>query len=210
MAELIIIGAGGHTKVLIDILQQRNQKIIGILEGNKNLIGTEVLGIKVLGLDDAIADYPAHLVQIVNGVGSTITLKQRRLVFNRYKDMGYHFHSVIHPSACIAKEAVLGEGVQIMAGSIIQPGCYVGDNTIINTRVSIDHDCFIGNHVHIAPGAVLSGSVRIEQNVHIGTGAVIIQGLHIDQDSLIGAGSVVIRDVPAQSKISGVPARQMQ
>ena len=96
-----------------------------------------------------------------------------------------------------------------MAGSVIQPGSVIGRNVIINTRTSIDHDCEISDHVHVAPGVTLSGKVKIAAGAHIGTGATVIQGINIGANSMIGAGAVVVSDVAGDSKVIGVPAREV-
>lgn len=211
MNKLIIIGSGGHAKVLINILQTYTKnEIVGILDANTSLHNKEVLGVKVLGPDEEITNHPANKVQLVNGIGSIDVPKQRKFIFNKFKTMGYQFFSVIHPFSHIAKDAVLGEGVQIMAGSIIQPGCCIGNNVIVNTRVTIDHDCHINEHVHLAPGAILSGNISIGDGSHIGTGAVIVQSITLGKDCLVGAGAVVIRDVPKKSRVAGVPAKTMK
>ena len=133
----------------------------------------------------------------------------RRKLFESFKAKGYFFASVQHPSAIVSKGAFLLEGVQIMAGAILQIGCTVGDNSIINTKASVDHDTVIGSHVHIAPGVTLCGNVRIENCVHIGSGATIIQNIQICQDSTVGAGSLVIRNISANSLVFGVPAKEV-
>ncbi|HEX3032888.1 MAG TPA: NeuD/PglB/VioB family sugar acetyltransferase, partial [Bacillota bacterium] len=133
----------------------------------------------------------------------------RSKLFDKFKADGYSFASVIHPSAIIGYDVELGEGVQILAGAIIQPGSRVGANTIINTKASLDHDCIIGAQVHVAPGVTMSGNVRIADGVHIGTGAVLIQGISVGRNSLVGAGAVVIRDVTAESTVVGVPAKEV-
>jgi len=94
-----------------------------------------------------------------------------------------------------------------MAGAVVQAGCVIGSNTIINTRASVDHDSKIGAHVHVAPGVVLSGGVTIYDEAHLGTGAVVIQGVTIGRASVVGAGAVVIRDVSDGAKVVGVPAK---
>jgi len=96
-----------------------------------------------------------------------------------------------------------------MAGSVIQPGSVIKKNTIINTKVSVDHDCIIGAHVHLAPGVTISGGVCVEDAVHIGTGALVIQGIHIGKKCLIGAGSLVLNNIKEGSTVFGLPAREM-
>jgi len=197
--SLIIIGGGGHTKVLVDILRSRKMIILGITDTNPDL--KKVLGIPVLGKDDVILDHSPDQVHLVNGIGSVSQPFLRQKVYEKFKKAGYTFTQVIHPSAIISKEAMLSEGVQVLAGSIVQTGCLIGENSIINNRASVDHDCQIGKHVHIAPGATLSGNVHVGELTHIGTGATVIQGIRIGKQSIIGAGTTIIKNVPDNFKL---------
>ncbi|MBF0405890.1 MAG: NeuD/PglB/VioB family sugar acetyltransferase [Candidatus Riflebacteria bacterium] len=205
-SRLIILGAGGHAKVLIETLQKMEQRVSGI--ATPEVLPDNVFeGIPVIGNDDTILSIPRDQVKLVNGLGSTGILGRRKSLYEKFKTFGYEFFSVIHPSAVIAANSVLMEGVQIMAGTVIQPGSKIGCNTIINTRASVDHDCKIGNHVHVSPGVTLSGGVEIDDCTHIGTGANVIQYLKIGRNSLIGAGALVIRNVLDQQMVTGVPAK---
>lgn len=205
---VLILGSSGHAKVLIDCLHANAEvNILGILDIDSERHGKTVLGELILGSDDLLNQYPPYEVYLVNGIGSIGSNTYRAEIFNKFKQIGYNFLSVIHPSAIISTDIVLGEGVQIMAGSITQPGCKIGNNVIINTNASIDHDCQIEDHVHIAPGVVCSGGVTIGDGAHIGTGAVIIQGLSIGSKSLIAAGAVVVNDIMSGTKVMGIPAK---
>lgn len=208
--DLLLIGAGGHAKVLIDSLSHQPQvNILGILDASGERVGEELLGVKILGTDDAIKNYSPAKVQLVNALGSVDIPALRKKVYEHFKALGFTFYTVIHPTACIAKSCTIGEGCQILAGSIIQPDCVLGANVIINTGATLDHDCQIGDHTHIAPGAVLSGTVSIDAESHIGTRAVIIQNIHLGRQCLVGAGSVVINNLKAGSKVVGVPAKMI-
>lgn len=206
---VIIVGAGGHAKVVIDMLQVSSVEIIGVSDSDPDKHGTYVLGIPVIGNDEVISQYKPEQIFLVNGIGSVGLPMVRTAIFNEFKKLNYSFVTVIHPSAIVASDVILGEGVQIMAGAIIQPGCNIESNSIINTSTSVDHDCYIGLHVHLAPGVILSGGVGIGDGVHVGTGAVIIQGVQIGRDSIVGAGAVVINHVAENVKVIGVPAREV-
>ncbi|MFA6224290.1 MAG: acetyltransferase [Desulfomonilaceae bacterium] len=207
---VIVIGAGGHSKVVADALRTSGRIALGFLEANLDLHGRIIDGLKVLGCDDLLLDYPPETINLANGIGSTVSTEARRTVYERLNRGGYKFETVYHPSATIAQSAQIFSGVQIMAGGVIQPGVIIGENTIINTGAIVDHDCIIGKHCHIAPGVVLSGEVQVGDGCHIGTGADVIQGLSIGAGSLVAAGAVVIQDVPPNTWVAGVPARIME
>jgi len=205
---IIIIGAGGHAKVLIEALLASSVVIAGIVDSDIALAGINIFGVPVLGGDDVVNEFQPSGVLLVNGLGSVGLPVKRQQLFERFKSMGYYFATVVHPSAVVASDVLLSEGVQVMAGTVIQPGCRIGLNTIINTRTSVDHDCKIGDHVHIAPGVTLSGDVIISSMVHVGTGATIIQGISIGKGCLVAAGAVVIKNVQSGFRVRGVPGRE--
>jgi sugar O-acyltransferase (sialic acid O-acetyltransferase NeuD family) len=207
---VIIIGAGGHTKVLIATLVLLRREIIGVMEANHEKQGGFLSAIPIIGDDQAIKNYKPEKIELVNGIGSVGSPHKRMEIYQRFKKQGYKFAGVVHPSAIVMSDVQFGEGVQIMAGAIIQPGVRIGDNAIINTGAILDHDCIIGEHTHIAPGAVLSGGVHIGVASHVGTSATIIQGIRIGGNSIIGAGAVVIKNIPADNKAAGVPARNIK
>lgn len=204
---VLIIGGGGHAKVLIDTLLVLKAAVLGIVDADSQKIGQSILGVKILGDDSIIGNYSPQEILLVNGIGAIAPMPVRVKLYERFHSQGYTFAAVIHPSAIVAKNAQLGEGVQVMAGAIIQPGCELGFNTIVNTRASVDHDCKLAAHVHIAPGCVLSGNVSVGRYTHIGTGSTVIQGIHIGAASLVGAGAVVVQDVGDGQTVYGVPAR---
>ena len=204
---VIVIGGGGHAKVLVNTLLDLSVNILGFTDCDAGNIDQTILEVRALGDDDIILQYPTDTIRLVNGLGSTKSTKKHKEIFEYFKKRGYSFATVIHPASIVSRDVVISEGAQIMAGAIVQPGSHIGRNTIINTKVSIDHDCSIGDHVHLAPGVTLSGMVKTGSGAHIGTGATVIQGIHIGQNSLIGAGALVLKDVPAGATVVGVPAQ---
>lgn len=205
---VIVIGGGGHAKVLIDILLIRGNEVLGYSDVDTNQKGTKLLGVPMIGDDNIVLEHKPESVELVNALGSVRLPAKRKNLFDKFKDRGFTFASVIHPSAVIASDVEIREGAQIMAGAIIQPGSRIGLNTIVNTKTSVDHDCIIGDHVHLAPGTTISGGVTVGAGVHIGVGATVIQGVRIGDNSLIGAGSLVLKDVPKGAKVMGVPAME--
>jgi sugar O-acyltransferase (sialic acid O-acetyltransferase NeuD family) len=206
--SVIVLGGGGHAKVLIDALHAQSIKVLGFTDVQSNH-KLSILGSEALGADDVVLTYATEHVQLVNGLGSIGAPMARKRLYEQFKKRGYRFANVIHPSAIIGAEVDLAEGIQVMAGAVIQVGCHIGETTMINTRATIDHDCQVGAHVHVAPGVTLSGGVTVENGVHIGTGATVIQGIRIGKNSIIGAGAVVINDVKEGTTVVGVPAREV-
>ena len=204
---LILVGSGGHARVLLSTLRLLGARILGFVDPDKTR--AELLGIPCLGGDDAISSDPSQVL-LVNGLGSVASIGNRLRVYESFRRRGYRFASVIHPGAIIAPEAELADGVQIMAGAILQTGCVIEENCIINTGARVDHDCVIRAHAHIAPGAVLSGNVHVGSRSHVGAGATVIQGVHIGSDAIVGAGAVVLSDVPECCTVVGIPARPIR
>lgn len=204
---VIVLGAGGHAKVLIAILKRLDAAIIGATDADPKLAGATIMGVPVLGDDSAITAHVPTSVLLVNGLGTVKSTAVRRGVFERFIARGYRFATVVDPLALIVGPVEVGEGAQILAGAVVQPDAVVGANAIINTRASIDHDCRIGAHVHVAPGATLSGGVHVGEGAHIGTGAAVIQNMRIGTASIVGAGAAVVTDIPDGATAMGVPAR---
>ncbi len=207
---MIILGAGGHARVLIEAVKLHSRPVIGIVDADAGKNGQSIMGIPVFGNDDEILHFHPDDVELVNGIGSIASTALRASLFNRFKALGYRFATILHPSSIIASDAIIDEGAQIMAGAVIQVGVRIGMNSIINTRCAVDHDCTIGASCHLAPGVTLSGMVHVGDGTHIGTGAVVIQGVEIGPNSIIGAGSVVLHHVHGGSTVYGVPAREAQ
>jgi UDP-perosamine 4-acetyltransferase len=207
MNPVVLIGGGGHAKVLIEALRLSEVEIAGITDPRQDACPAAETGVRIIGDDDTIENYSPDDFTLAVGLGGVRANGQRRILFDRYRERGYRFLTIIHPSAIIASDCQIDDGAQIMAGAVIQPGCRIGANTIVNTRASVDHDCTIGDHVHLAPGVTLSGSVRIAANTHVGIGTCVIQNIEIGESVTIGAGSVVIHDLPADATVAGAPAR---
>jgi len=204
---LILVGSGGHARILLSTLLLLGGRVLGFVDPDKTR--TELLGVPYLGGDDALSDDPGQVV-LVNGLGSVASIENRLRVYESFRRRGYRFASVIHPGAIVAPEAELADGVQIMAGAIVQTGCVVEENCIINTGARVDHDCVIHAHAHVAPGAVLCGNVHVGSRSHVGAGATVIQAVHIGSDAIVGAGAVVLSDVPECCTVVGIPARPIR
>jgi sugar O-acyltransferase (sialic acid O-acetyltransferase NeuD family) len=204
---VIVLGAGGHARVVLDLLAARGVDVVGFVAADDQ--PDQVLGHARLGTDDVLLDYDVERVRLANGLGSTGSADGRQRLFDRWKDRGFRFEVLVHPAATVSAGASLGAGTQVMAGAVVQVGTRTGENVIVNTHASIDHDCTIESHVHVAPGATLSGDVRIGAGAHVGAGAVILQGVSVGSRAIVGAGAVVIEDVPDHATVVGVPAKSI-
>ncbi|MCL6598713.1 MAG: acetyltransferase [Alicyclobacillus macrosporangiidus] len=208
-SPLIVLGGGGHAKVLMEILVQQSRTLLGYTTDGGETIPQEFLGVRWMGTDDVVTGYPPAEVELVNGVGSTGLPDARMGLYQKFRSKGYRFATVVHPSAVVSPSAVLGQGAQVFAGAVVQTGVVLGNNVIVNTRASVDHDCVVADHVHIAPGVTICGGVRIGEATHIGVGATVVQGVTVGRRCVIGAGALVLKDVPDGSLVIGVPGRRV-
>ena len=193
----IVLGAGGHAKVCIDLLKCTGREVLGYvapISGSKVILGS-----KYIGDDESVISYNPEDIVLVNGIGYMPRTTLRFNLYKKFKDCDYQFLTMAHPHAVIASEVMLGEGVQIMAGAIIQASVKVSKNSVVNTKASVDHDCVIGADCHIAPGATLSGGVILKDRVFIGAGATVIQGVCISKNTVVAAGSIVREDIKSES-----------
>lgn len=205
---VILLGAGGHAKVVLDLLQALDRQILGICDPTLAAQGAKAWrGLPVLGDDHAVEQYAPADIELANGTGSLPGSRLRRRLHAQFTRQGYRFALLVHPSAIVGSGVELGQGVQIMAGVIVQADTYIGDDVILNTGACIDHDCKIGHHVHVAPGAVLSGGIKLGNSCHIGAGATLLQGIRIGSEAVIGAGTTVISDVADGHLQTGQPPR---
>lgn len=196
---IIVLGAGGHAKVLIEALRQSDREIMGVTD--PQMTGpSEFCGIKNLGDDDIVFSYSPDEIELVNGIGAMPGNNFRCELNHRMEEKGFQFTQVIHPSAVVASDVEIDKGAQIMAGVVIQPGVKIGLSCIINTGANLDHDCVIHDDCHLAPGVTLSGNVVVNKGTHIGTGTSVIQGITIGQNCVIAAGSIIHKDIPENTK----------
>jgi sugar O-acyltransferase (sialic acid O-acetyltransferase NeuD family) len=192
---ILVIGGGGHAAVLVEILRQTNQDIIGIVAPVIDSRRKILEGIRHFKDDTDILQFPSESVFLVNGIGSLPGNPTRETIYNKFVEMGYQFANVTAPSSIVSKYADLDQGVQILPGAIVQCGAKIGRNTIVNSGAIVEHDCVIGGHNHLAPGAMLSGEIWTGDSVHIGTGAVVIQSIAIGHGATVGAGANITKDV---------------
>jgi UDP-perosamine 4-acetyltransferase len=211
--KVIIIGAGGHGKVVLEILQLSGDfGIAGFIDADSARQGERIelagQSYEILG---AINQIPKLKKQGVTGAVVAIGDNRIRMGYAlEVKKAGLKLISAIHPQSLISPTAKLGENLCIAAGAIIGTEALIGDSCIINTGAILDHECRVGEGVHIAPGAVLAGRVTIESRAFIGMGSRILPCLTIGQNATVGAGAVVIADVPGDATVVGIPAKAVQ
>jgi len=209
MIPVVGFGAGGHAKVVIEVLRSRGEyKIVGLLEARRELRGTTVLGVEVLGNDSLMGELKQRGIEhAFIGVGTVGNAQPRRELYEKVLSSGFEIVAAIHAAAVVSSSAQIGVGPTIMAGAIVNANAVIGDNVIVNTGAIVEHDCVIGDHTHIATGARLAGGVQVGPGSHIGIGAVVRQEIRIGAGAIVGAGAVVVKDVPDGKTVIGVPAK---
>ena len=209
MKGIIIVGGGGHAKVVASILKKHQDwNPIGYTDPVDR---GAILGLPYLGSDEAIPEIMSKhsLCLAAIGLGQLTDFKLREKLIRKILNFGLKIPPIISPDAVVNEAVNIGHGTIIMDGVIIQPDVEVGKFSILNTGSSIDHGCNIGEYTFIAPGVTLSADVIIGKRVFIGTGACIIQGIIVSDEITIGSGAVVINDIEEKGTYAGVPAKIM-
>lgn len=208
MKDIVIIGAGGHAKVILDILLKRkellNEKIniLGFLDDNfKNLDKKEIFGFPILGNISLIEKLKEESYFVI-AIGDNLT---RKKISQKYQTI--KLLNIIHPSSIIGINVQIGKGTVVMANTTINSFTIIKENVIINTGAIIEHDNVIESYVHISPGVILCGGVKVEENSWIGAGSIIKPNIKIGKNVIIGAGTVVIGDIEDNCTVVGNPAK---
>lgn len=194
--KLYLFGASGHCKVIVDVLQSKNEIVTAIFDDSPK--SGSLFDIPVLNAKNC-ADVSDS--KMIVSVGDNATRKKIVERFNA------NFHVAVHEKAIISRRTKIGEGSVIMAGVIINADSRIGKHCILNTGAIIEHDCDIADFVHISPNASIAGNVTVGEGTHIGIGAVVIQRVTIGSWATIGAGAVIIDDVPDYAVVVGVPGK---
>ena len=202
MAKLLILGAGGHGKVVSEIAQLMKQwEETAFLDDREDI--SEVLGISIAG---KLADLPALRSEYEYAFVAIGSNTARLKWIKKLSQHGFKIPILIHPSSIVSAKSSIEEGTVIMAGAVINPDTRIGRSCIINTASTIDHDCILQDGVHTSPGVHLGGTIKIGERTWICIGATIINNINIGCDSVIAAGAVVTKDVPSNVLVAGVPA----
>ncbi len=207
--DCVIIGAGGHGRVVLDIMRHEGRhEVVGFLDSNPDLHGRLMDGVEVLGPIQRLAGLKEQGVcGAIVAVGHNGT---RRSFGEQVQRLGHELVSAVHPSANIANNVSIGRGVVVAAGALVCAHCQIGDGVILNTGCLVDYETMIGTACHLCPGVKIAGRVTIESGAFVGIGATVIQHVRVGHDSVIGAGAVVLKDVPPMSTVVGLPAKEIK
>lgn len=204
--QIVIIGAGGHGRVVLETLRAAGGfAIAGFIDADTSRVGTTVGGLNVLGPPNLLAKLKRQDI-----TGAIVAIGDNR-VRKSYADLvlqnGLELINAIHPSAVVASSAKLGRNILIAANAVLQAEAQVADSVIVNTSAVVEHECILGEACHICPAAALAGRVRVEEQAFVGLGSRVLPCLTIGRAATVGAGAVVLADVPPECTVVGVPAR---
>ena len=205
---LIVIGASGHAKVILDIFEKMaSYTVVGLID-DKLEVGTRVLGYTVIGNSETIASLLSmqknSLFFVAVGDNWTRHLIVTKLL-EKHPDL--EFATAIHPSAQIGRDVNFGKGVAIMAGAIVNSGTSIGNFAIINTKASLDHDCMLGSFASLAPGVTTGGNVKIGAFSAVSIAATILHGKTIGEHCVVGASSLIVKDINDHEVVYGLPGK---
>lgn len=193
--DAILLGSGGHARVVLHLARAFGIEVSAVCDpGLMGQGGQAWEGLTYLGGDEALEEMN-RANPLLNGLGIVPGGQARARLQARMTAAGWAFPTLMHPAAWVAVGTDIGAGVQIMAGAIVQPGCHIGEGTILNTKASLDHDSRTGRFCHLAPGATLCGGVTLGDHVFVGAGATVVQGIAIGEGAVIAAGAVIVQDV---------------
>ena len=210
MEKIVLVGAGGHCKVIIDIIKSINRyDIVGITD-KTYVLGEEklVLDIPIIGDDSILVDlYNTGVKHAFVCVGALQNIEVRDKIYRNLKAIGFNIPSLVHKDSVVSPYASIAMGTCVMAGAIVNPDAFIEENCIINTGAVIEHDCKVQRNTHISPKACLAGGVNVGYNTHVGMGSSIIQAVHIGNNVIIGAGAVVIENIVDNVTTVGIPSK---
>lgn len=201
---LILIGGGGHCKSVIEAAESAGYQILGVLDMPEE-VGKEILSTKVIGTDDDIPTY-VDKAEFVITVGFIKNPAIRIKLYNKVKEAGGKFATIVASTAHVSKYATIGEGTVVMHQAFVNAGAKVGNNVILNTFSNIEHDAVIGNQCHISTGTMVNGDCKVGDNCFIGSQSVLANGISVGDDIVVGAGSLVRKSIKEKGIYSGNPA----
>ena len=210
MGDIVVIGGGGHAKVVLSILSKlRTYRIVGYTDLRD--CGT-LLGVPYLGSDTALESLAATsgTLNAVLAVGQIGLGHARSELWGRLRSLSMQFPLITSPGAIVNEGVSSGEGSVVMDGAVVNVGAKLGQGAIVNTNSTVEHDVALGDWVHVAPGATICGGVTVGHFSTIGAGATVIEGIEIAADCIVGAGATVVRDIKEAGTYAGCPAHKIK
>jgi UDP-perosamine 4-acetyltransferase len=206
MSQVIIVGAGGHARVLIDVLASQGITPLGLLDPGITP-NTSVAGIPVLGDDSWLDKHRTDNHRVVVGIGSTGSVAARLNIFESLQAKGVDVVGAIHSSAIIGSLCSIDDTAQILPRCVINNSATLGANVVLYSGVIVEHDCVINDHAYLSPGVTVCGGAQIGARSFLGASATVLPGVRIGSNVVVGAGAVVTRDVADGVTVMGVPAK---
>jgi acetyltransferase EpsM len=205
-APLIVLGCGGHGKVVAEAALASGRKVLGFADDNAALRGAQILGLPVIaiGREELLARCRVEASEIALAFGDNF---RRSTVFSELTASGVRLSAIVHPRAVVSPSATVGDGAVVFAGAIVNADAHIGEGVILNTAVTVDHDGDIGAFAHLSPGVHLGGTVCVGAGTHLGLGALVRNNVRVGSWSMVGMGAVVVRDLPDDVLALGIPAR---
>ena len=199
----VLIGAGGHAKVIVDILNEEQKEIAGFFDDNKN----NFENLKYLGTTDDLVENKSEYTSQHRFIIAIGSCSRRKAIYSKVNLTDDCYGTAIHPKSYISKNVEIKEGTVVMANVVINSSTTIGKHSILNSSSVIEHDNDIGDFVHVSPGCHLAGETSVGDGTHIGIGANCIQQISIGNWCVVGAGSVILKDIPDHTLSYGVPAK---
>ncbi|NGM85586.1 acetyltransferase [Paenibacillus sp. 7124] len=203
--NIVVFGAGGHAKAVIDTVERQGQyRIVGLLDSHK-AAGSAVYGYRILGSEQYLADHREEIDGVIVAIGDNWV---RAGIVARITSLcpDVPFVTTVHPGAWIARGAVLGQGTVVMAGAVVNSDTVIGEHGVLYPKASVDHDSRTGDYVTLAPGATTGGNVTIGDYSVLSLGANVIHSVRIGEHTVIGAGATVLADIGGYAVAYGTPA----
>ena len=199
---IVVYGAGGHGKVVAEILITCGRDLQGFIDDNPSLRGSSVLGLPVYSADEWLRSHEHAGVAL--GIGINVAREQ---VAVRIRHSGCSVLTVVHPGALVSRNARIGEGAAVMPGAVLNPDCEIGEGAIINSGAIVEHDAQIGRYSHLSPNSAAGGGAIVGAYAHIGMGASVLPLKRVGTNCVIGAGAIVTSDIADGNLAYGIPAR---
>lgn len=197
--KLLLIGAGGHARACIEIIESTTAYSIAHVIGQKSELNMEILGYKIRYSDSDLDNLRKEYEFAFIAIGQIKNPNLRMRIWSDLLKLGYSLPAIISPNAIVSKHTKIGSGTIVMNSAIINANCRIGENSILNSGSIIEHDVFIGNNCHVSTGVIVNGGVTIGSGCFLGSGTIVREGIEIGENSFVGMGSIISKSLPANS-----------